>query len=150
MKTIVAVDPGASGGLAIKQDSSYELHPMPDTLSEMLSLLLDNKTKDAELYIEEVPKFVGKNIPSSTTAVLFQNVGRLEGIAIALGYSLHRVPPKMWQEPLGLGKAKDCANSGEWKRKLKNKAQELYPTLEPTLKTADALLILHFATGGQR
>lgn len=150
MKTIIAVDPGVSGGLAIKQDDLIELHSMPETLSEMHRILADNRTKDSEIYIEDIPKFTGKNIPSSTTAVLFQSMGRLEGIAIALGYSLHRIPPKMWQEPLGLGKAKDCANSSEWKRKLKNKAAELYPTLEPTLKTADALLILHFATKGLR
>ena len=145
MKTIIAVDPGVSGGLAIKQDDLIELHSMPETLSEMHRILADNRTKDSEIYIEDIPKFTGKNIPSSTTAVLFQSMGRLEGIAIALGYSLHRIPPKMWQEPLGLGKAKDCANSSEWKRKLKNKAQELYPHLDVTLKTSDALLILDHA-----
>ena len=35
----------------------------------------------------------------------------------------------------------------EWKRKLKAKAQELYPHLDVTLKNCDALLILHFALG---
>jgi hypothetical protein len=108
------------------------------------------KTADAELWIEEVPKFAGKNIPSSTTAVLFQNVGRVEGAAVALGYSLHRVPPKVWQEPLGLGGRKSVDTQAQWKRKLRGKAEELYPSLDITLATADAVLVLHFVLGGGR
>jgi len=145
MPTIVAVDPGVSGGLAIAFDEDIELHAMPETLTELHQLLRTNATKNAELWIEEVPKFAGKNIPSSTTAVLFQNVGRIEGIAVSLGYVLHRVTPVAWQQPLGLGGRKSCDGQIEWKRKLKNKAQELYPFLDVTLKTADALLILRHA-----
>ena len=145
MKTIVAVDPGMSGGLAISNDEVIELHNMPDTLTDIHRLLADNKTKDAILWIEEIPKFTGRNLPSSVTAVLFNNVGRIEGIAVALGYVIHRVRPQDWQESLGLGGKKSCATDAEWKRKLKNKAQELFPTLDVTLKTADALLILNQA-----
>ena len=145
MPTIVAVDPGVSGGFAIAFEDDIELHPMPGSLTELHQLMRTNATKDAQLWIEEVPKFAGKNIPSSTTAVLFQNVGRIEGIAVALGYALHRVTPVAWQHDLGLGGRKSCNGQSEWKRKLKNKAQELYPLLDVTLKTADALLILRHA-----
>ena len=64
--------------------------------------------------------------------------------------ALHRVEPRVWQEPLGLGGRKSCATGPEWKRKLKTKAQELYPHLDVTLGNCDALLILHYATGGHR
>lgn len=147
---IVAIDPGVSGGIAIEFEEHIELHAMPDTLTELLELLKTNCVKDAELWIEEVPKFTGKNIPSSTTAVLFRNVGRVEGIAVTLGYALHRVSPVEWQKNLGLGGRKSCASQGEWKRKLKNKAQELHPLLDVTLKTADALLILTHAKNFRR
>jgi len=151
VKTLVAVDPGASGGLAIRDcGGSIWLQPMPDSLPALVGLLRTYKTADAELWIEEVPKFTGKNIPSSTTAVLFQNVGRVEGAAVALGYSLHRVPPKVWQEPLGLGGRKSVDTQAQWKRKLRGKAEELYPTLDITLATADAVLVLHFVLGGGR
>lgn len=151
MKTIVAVDPGVSGGLAIYDaGGQIELLSMPESLPDLCKVLRFWKVGDASLYIEEVPKFTGRNIPSSTTAVLFQNVGRIEGLAVALGYSLHRVAPKIWQEPLGLGGKKSCANSSEWKRKLKAKAEELYCAHDVTLKTADALLILHYALGRGR
>jgi hypothetical protein len=33
----------------------------------------------------------------------------------------------------------------EWKRKLKEEAQRLFPNMDVTLKTADALLILEYA-----
>lgn len=145
MKTIIAVDPGVSGGIAVLNDELVELHKMPETLTEIYRLLADNKTNGAQLWIEEIPKFTGRNIPSSVTAVLFQNFGRIEGIAVSTGYVLNRVRPVDWQAPLGLGGAKSCGSSSEWKRKLKNKAQELYPHLDVTLKTSDALLILDYA-----
>jgi hypothetical protein len=71
-------------------------------------------------------------------------------LAYSIGYALHRVEPKVWQDPLGLGGKRSCANSAEWKRKLKAKAQELYPHLDVTLKNCDALLVLHYAQGGGR
>lgn len=151
MRTIVAVDPGVSGGLAIRDAGGViTLWSMPDSVPGIVGILRTHKVADAELWIEEVPKFTGRNIPSSTTAVLFQNVGRIEGAAVALGYSLHRVTPKSWQEPLGLGGRRSCKSQAEWKRKLKAKAEELYPTLDVTLATADAVLVLRFGLGGGR
>ena len=151
MKTLVAVDPGASGGLAIRdREGSIILQSMPDTLPALVGILMIYKAAGSELWIEEVPKFTGRNIPSSTTAVLFQSVGRVEGAAVALGYSLHRVPPKVWQEPLGLGGRKSVDTQAAWKRKLRGKAEELYPSLDITLATADAVLVLHYVLGGGR
>jgi hypothetical protein len=100
--------------------------------------------------VEKVPKFVSKLTPASAVATLHENYGIMQGLAYAMGYALHRVEPKVWQEPLGLGGRKACATGPEWKRKLKSKAQELYPHLDVTLGNADALLILHYALGGGR
>jgi hypothetical protein len=50
------------------------------------------------------------------------------------------LPPKKWQQALGLGDKKTHGN--RWKAHLKGRAQALYPQLTVTLKTADALLIL--------
>lgn len=149
MKTIVAVDPGVSGGVAVWHAEGIELYAMPATLTELRDLLLISKFADSQLWIEEVPKFAGRNIPSSTTAVLFRNLGQCEGLAVALGYALNRVRPVDWQEPLGLGGRRSCDSQDRWKRKLKNKACELYPHLDVTLKTADALLILRYGMNNQ-
>jgi hypothetical protein len=116
----------------------------------MAQLLSGFKLADSHLWIEKVPKFVSKLTPAASVATLHENYGIIQGLAYSQGYALHRVEPKIWQEPLGLGGRKACATGPEWKRKLKSKAQELYPQLDVTLGNCDALLILHYALGGGR
>lgn len=147
MKKIIAVDPGVGGGFCIGEFGI--LLPMPETLVEIADLMMEHKESNTELWIEEIPKFTGKNRNESTTAVLFQNFGRVEGIAVALGMSIHRVTPKAWQSVLGIG-IRGGMEHAAWKRKLKTKACELYPHQHITLKTADAILIWHYAKGGGR
>ena len=149
-QTIVACDPGVNGGFAVQTDDGILLFPMPESLPDMQSLLSMLKRSDSHFWIEKVPKFVSKLTPASAVATLHENYGIMQGLAYAMGYALHRVEPKIWQEPLGLGGRKTCATGPEWKRKLKSKAQELYPHLDVTLGNADALLILHYALGGGR
>ena len=138
----VAIDPGKSGGIAYSKGGVVCAVRMPDTAVSVVEILRQLRDQGSgRLVIEQLPKFVGKAIPSSTTAVLFENFGITIGAAIALGYRVDRVHPSAWQEGLGIGKGCQCANKGEWKRKLKAKAQELFPGIEVTLATADALLI---------
>ena len=149
-KTIVACDPGVNGGFAIHTKDGILLFAMPESLPDMAQLLSGFKVADSHLWIEKVPKFVSKLTPAASVATLHENYGIVQGLAYSLGYALHRVEPKVWQDSLGLGGKRSCANSAEWKRKLKAKAQELYPQLDVTLKNCDALLVLHYATGGGR
>jgi hypothetical protein len=149
-QTIVAVDPGVGGGFAVKTADEILLFPMPESLPDMAQLLIGFKLADSHLWIEKVPKFVSKLTPAASVATLHENYGIIQGLAYSQGYALHRVEPKIWQEPLGLGGRKACATGPEWKRKLRAKAQELYPHLDVSLKNCDALLILHYAQGGGR
>jgi len=55
------------------------------------------------------------------------------------------VRPQVWQGALGLGHKDKSQPPSAWKNKLKSKAQLLFPEEHVTLKTADALLILHAA-----
>jgi hypothetical protein len=149
-KTIVSCDPGVNGGFAIHTQDGILLFPMPECVPDIHHLLTGFKAAESHLWIEKVPKFVSKLTPATAVATLHENYGIVQGLAYAQGYALHRVEPKIWQEPLGLGGRKSCATGPEWKRKLKAKAQELYPHLDVTLGNADALLILHHAIGGGR
>jgi hypothetical protein len=149
-KTIVACDPGVNGGFAIHTKDGILLFAMPESLPDMAQLLSGFKVADSHLWIEKVPKFVSKLTPSASVATLHENYGIVQGLAYSQGYALHRVEPKIWQDPLGLGGKRSCATGPEWKRKLKSKAQELYPQLDVTLKNCDALLVLHYALGGGR
>lgn len=147
MKLLLAVDPGAGGGIAWDQAGQLGCCAMPAAITDAIDLIrsLVVGTHHHEVWIEDVPKFVGKAIPSSTTAVLFRNFGYIEGAATALGLRVILVKPQDWQRHYRLGTKRDCASTTEWKNKLKTEAVRRFPTLDVTLKTADALLILDYA-----
>ena len=43
MKTIFAIDPGLSGGIALWRDGKTECYPMPETQGDLLALVRDLK-----------------------------------------------------------------------------------------------------------
>jgi len=141
MKTIIAVDPGKGGGIAILDHEGIHLHNMPESLVDIYVMLREYGA--AKVILEEVPKYTGQNRNEATTFVLAQNLGRIEGIVTAIGYPLVRVHPKAWQKTFSI--SRDKAKSDAWKRRLKALACELFPHLDVTLKTADALLLLEHA-----
>lgn len=142
----IAVDPGKSGGLVyVAPGGVVEAVPMPDTPTDVCELLRSaQRVGNGTLVIEQIPLFTGKNIPSSTTAVLFENFGIILGVAIALGMRIERVRPQDWQKVFGVGTSRNCDSKTEWKNKLKSKAQELFPQTKVTLATADSLLIFEW------
>lgn len=143
----IAIDPGVGGGIAyIDTDGSVHALPMPSTLHDMdtqfMILCTRHNTTSADtptVFLEELPKFAGA-MSGSSMATMFRNYGRIEGLLAAYGARIEYLPPKKWQQALGLGDKKTHGN--RWKAHLKGRAQALYPQLTVTLKTADALLIL--------
>lgn len=143
----IAIDPGVSGGIAYTDtDGSVHALPMPTTLHDMdtqlMILCTAHNTTSADtptVFLEELPKFAGK-MSGSSMATMFRNYGRIEGILAAYGARIEYLPPKKWQQSLGLGDKN--THGPRWKAHLKGRAQALYPQLSVTLKTADALLIL--------
>ena len=100
--------------------------------------------------IEEVGGYIGKAQPASRAFTFGRNFGFLLGVAQTLGVRVELVRPRRWQKVLGVGQASICASTSEWKNRLKAHAQRLFPYLRPTLKTADALLILEYAVQERR
>ena len=153
MKTIIAIDPGASGGIAVREyNGSTKAINMPETYQDIYNTLYgickqnigDDLDFDFVCYLEDV----GKGIPgqsSKATASFARHCGHLEMALYALQIPIEKILPSRWQKTLGIGKGSDCADKREWKNKLKCKAQELYPQIKVTLKNADALLMLHYA-----
>lgn len=141
---VAAIDPGASGGVAIlaKADAgaSIQLHPIPADPAELSDLI----PFGAIIFIEKVPPFVGRIIPSSAAFKLGKSCGWLEGWAAGRQHRVILVSPQTWQAGLGIAKGK--LMQGQWKSALKAEASRRYPDLSGlTLKTADALLILDYA-----
>ena len=142
MKVTFVLDPGKSGGYVVCYEGlkALTLHNL-DGLSELLDHLEEYKAEHREALIEEVPSYAGKDIPSSTTFKLGYSCGALEGAFRALEIPVHFVGPKTWQK--GLSGLSGLTGAPR-KRVLKEIAHRLYPTLKPTLRTADALLMAHY------
>jgi hypothetical protein len=136
----IAIDPGKSGGIAYRDtDGSVHAVPMPDTVADLDRLLRALVCPEAVCFIEDLPMYRGKmNLRS--TAVLFRNFGRIEGVLASLKCRVEYLKPDWWPKALRLGKSAD--HGDRWKAHLKARAQALFPWVEVTLKTADALLIL--------
>jgi hypothetical protein len=144
---LFAIDPGVGGGIAyIDTDGSVHALPMPETdrdICDQLQVLALAGGKTATCYIEELPKFGGV-MSRSAMFTMARNYGLLLGILTAYRVRVVQISPKRWQGVLG-GLGNKADHGTDWKRRLKARAQELYPALDVTLKTADALLILEVA-----
>jgi hypothetical protein len=138
--TLLAIDPGKSGGIAYTDtDGSVHAVPMPDTVADLARLLQTLVCAETTCFIEDLPMYRGKmNLRS--TAVLFRNFGQVEGVLASLKCRVEYLKPDWWQKVLRLGMSAD--HGDRWKTHLKGRAQALFPRVDVTLKTADALLIL--------
>jgi hypothetical protein len=139
----VAIDPGASGGLAwMDADRIAHCEPMPEGMSAQADRL---RALAAELPgLVAVMERTGSYMPgnSGPAAVTFaRHCGHLEAITYTLGLPTEQVAPGVWQKALGaLPKEKP-----ERKRTIKELMARRFPALAVTLKTADALGILTWA-----
>ena len=148
LESLVAIDPGASGGFCQFVDGkavwAWKFTSYSDFVSDIVDLM-ENPDHTVEFILEDVPPFAGKNIPSSAGFKLGKSCGFYEGVSRGLQLPCHMVRPQAWQKGLanvvGQGGAKK-------KRILKDHALRLYPHLGKTvtLATADAVLIGHYHT----
>ncbi len=157
---MLAIDPGQQGGMAVAEPyhikdflhgdtSSVNAIKMPITDRDIFSFLESSlhAPNGIDAYIEVLVKYTGRNMPSSAMAVYASNWGFIKGVLTALHFRIVLVRPQQWQKALGLGNSKGMTRT-EWKNKLKQKAEQLYPNIKVTLATADALLILEAARRG--
>lgn len=145
---ILAIDPGASGGFAWFDGEQTQTKKMPDTEGDVLDLLRSIKASGiTTLAIEDQVGCVGPKMKVAATAMFTfgRGFGFILGASQALGFSITPIRPMKWQKDLSLGTKKDAGGTTPWKNKLKARAQQLFPEIDVTLSTADALLILHYA-----
>lgn len=151
MKTIIAIDPGKSGGIAARTEGSIFAEKMPSTEGDFINRLVEIATiegaKQTEVWIEDIPVFINA-IPASSAMKLGRNFGFLIGASQMLGCSVRLVRPQEWQKSFNFG-TKGERTTSQWKGHLRAEAQRRYPHLKPTLATADALLILTHALSQQ-
>lgn len=146
MKQFLAIDPGASGGFAWT-DSAGKVHcqPMPESEGDVIALIRSRSCDGCHVALELVGGYIAGNpAPGSAMFNFGMGFGIIKGAVGAFGMPMSIVRPQAWQKALSLGTKKDYGKA--WKGHLKERAQQLFPQVENiTLKTADALLILHYA-----
>lgn len=142
---ILAIDPGANGGFAFRNDKGVVSDKLPATEGD-INLLVEmfSVSGVGVCYLEDLVKYAGTRMPGSAMAVYASNWGFLKGVLMARGWRIVLVRPQKWQKALGLGSSVGGEKTA-WKNKLKAQAQQLYPGVKVTLANADALLILRYA-----
>lgn len=145
---LLAIDPGKSGGLAwTDMDGNPHCLKMPDTEGDVLDALRELRSRHdiKAAFIEEVGGYCGVGMPGSAMFVFGKGFGFLIGVLMTMGVRVELVKPQRWQAPLSIGTVRSNGGKGRWKRRLKEKAQQLFPNCDVTLNTSDALLILDYA-----
>ena len=143
---IIAIDPGKHGGIVVYDVNNkrvIECVQMPETPLDILSFL-SIYSNNSVCYLEKVG-----GIPGSGGANSMFNFGKgfgyLEMALLCKKIKTIEVTPQKWQKALQLGNKGNMSTS-EWKNKLKQRAQQLFPNIgKITLSTSDALLILEYA-----
>lgn len=160
MKHFLAIDPGASGGLAWNSFVELSCDKMPKTEKEIVNLICGLTFERPTVVLEQVGGFIGKGQPGSSMFSFGENFGLIKGIVLTLGLELITVTPQRWQRATIPGKKKDfnyeavlskgkrkgqVVIKNSWKENLCNHASAMFPDLQVTKQTADALLILNYA-----
>lgn len=145
----IGVDPGSSSGaIAIIKDSNLQVYGMSRKTEQQIErvfyeTLLD-KGFQTQLFgvIERVSAMKGQGV--SSTFKFGMNYGFLRGCLVANRIPFRDATPKGWQKHYSMAKKKN-ESGPQWKERLLNIAQNLYPTVEIPLYAADAVLLSHYA-----
>jgi len=141
----VGIDPGKSGGIAVMTADGKVLRcqAMPDTVADVCGFLREmNSQGVAVVYVEKVGGFTkaGGPQPGSAMFKFGYGVGVLHGLLHAVGMRMAETSPAAWQKSVGVP-VKGASDKKTHKNNIKIKAQQLFPQVKVTLRTADALLI---------
>ena len=152
-RKVIGIDPGKNGGIAVFSidiGKVVEVIKMPETPQELLQFLRLYSI-NAVCYLEKVGGMPGQG--GSAMFNFGKGFGWIEMALIANKIPTTEVTPQKWQKELQLG-SKGKKSTLEWKTKLKQRAQQLWPTVEKQfnlkfkkdwLAVSDALLILEYA-----
>ena len=139
----IGIDPGANGGIGLIAERWHDaLSFNRISMTAVAHLLEDNLNKgDCHALIELVHAMPGQGVTSMFN--FGHNFGMLEGLLIGAGIPYDRVTPQKWQKEFGLYRLPDETKTAK-KNRHKALAKELFPTLNITHATADALLIAEY------
>ena len=151
-------DPGWSGSFVLIKTGSVYCGEVNGNGTEMEILIglrrLMNITELGSVHaaVEKVNGFMGNMGSTGASGFKFgTSYGRNLMALAALNISFQEIAPQSWQKRLGIPpkQRKNKGQSGEktekFKKRLQGIAQRLYPSVDVTLRNADALLIAEYA-----
>lgn len=147
---ILGLDPGVSGGIAVIDTDKalrdgIEVYKLPETIGETWHLMA--QYSGAVAYLE--PANTSLKQSRKSAFVSGSRFGWLQMALLASGISVHEVRPKVWQKGIGISSTKgncqdDTADPGArkiHKKKLRQRAEQLFTWVKMTDWKADAMLI---------
>lgn len=153
MKAFLGVDPGSTGAIAaITEDGVIKTLSFGKSTEKEIVDFCNELAFDYECFatLELVGAMPGQGVSS-----MFQfgkNVGFIVGVLTATGIAYEQKVPRMWQKELGItprfkpkkGESGTEETKPEFKKRLKQKAEQLFPKEKVLTDTADALLICEY------
>jgi len=144
MKTLIAIDPGASGAIVSRTtEGTIRVEKMPDTPKGILEVLedmtlLDEKMTDLFGVVENVGGYRPGN--SGPSACKFaRHCGHLDMALLASEIPHDRVAPSVWMRAIMKTVPSDKKDR---KNAIKAFVQRRFPSIKVTLWNADALGML--------
>lgn len=146
MKTIIGIDPGAGGGIAVFKKGYATAVNMPktDELNRYLKTLRE-ENEDIIVFIEKVNSFRDDKKEGGKSFGIDKMLAQYAELLTLL--KINNLPycevyPISWQSHLGL--ARRGVEKSIRKGLYKEYAQKTFPEVKVNLKTSDALCIVQF------
>lgn len=167
IKTFVGIDPGTHGGMVILRGAdiystsldSMNLYDMRNWI-ETYTLTTENRLHSTYACLEKVGGFMGstndsegrkRNVASAHTMFTFgESYGALQMLLVCCRISVGEVTPRKWQGSLGIKQREKGETKPQFKNRLKERAQCLFPERKITLDVADAFLLAYYLRGLHR
>lgn len=150
----VGIDPGASGGIAVLRGHEFAVTALDKTTDRDVWNFLASAASGRPVVaaIERNTGYVGDGGNTGSSMFVFgESSGFLRGLLVAAGASFERVQPNAWQKALGIpprgrkSPTRAAEPKAAFKRRLRQVAEQLFPRVNVTNATADALLLAEYA-----
>lgn len=139
----MGVDPGKNGAIIVLNPKGEVIFNLktPETIQDFINALLQYKETNIYCYIEYVHS---QPINGAKANFSFgKTIGILESVLTISKIPFEQVTPQCWMKSYGMKREK-TESKNDWKKRLKEKSQQLFPDVRVTLDNADALLIAEY------
>jgi hypothetical protein len=145
MMYFIGCDPGQAGGfVVIDQDMKViDVFKTPEDRNSFVEKMQGIKNLPGQIFLmkERVHSMPGNGAKSNFT--FGYNIGILEASLSFAKIPYQDITPQTWMKSYMLKREKDEPGT-QWKNRLKQRAQEIFPDHKVTLWSADAFLIAEY------